>query len=241
MPPEDFAPAARKRFFTSASIVEGAGSFAIALDGKAARTRAGHALASPSRALAGAIAAEWNGQRERIDFRSMPMTRLRTTVIDRGVVDAAEWRRATLAFLATDLLCYRASAPSALIERQAAAWDPILAWAATQGILLKVGHGVAFIEQPQASLDAAAAVLDSASTDALIAVKSAAEIAGSAIVAIALWRGAFPAAALFAASRTDETFQAEKWGHDADAEARASQMNREFLDAARYLSLIAAG
>lgn len=233
-------PAAPRRFYSAVSIREGAGAFTLTLDDRPARTRARHALAAPSRSLAEAIAAEWASQAEKIDFLSMPMTRFRMTVIDRSEVDEAEWRRATLAFLASDHLCYRASSPRALVERQSAAFDPLLGWAASQGISLKTGEGVAFIEQPKVALDAGANLLGAATADELIAIKTAAEIAGSAVIAFALWRRAFPAEALFEASRTDEDFQAEKWGHDAEALARASRLRTDFLDAARYSTLVSA-
>ncbi len=233
--------AALRRFYASASVVHKAGTFSIQLDGKPARTRAGNALAAASRGLAEAIAAEWNGQGSEIDFLAMPLTRYRMTVVDRQQTDIEEWRRVTLGFLASDLLCYRASSPRALVERQAAEWDPILAWGAGEGLALATGKGVSFIAQPQQALNAGVALLSRTSPDELIAIKSAAEIAGSAVIALALWRRAFPPETLFAASRLDETFQAEKWGADTEAESRTHRLRADFLDAWRYLSFGSAG
>lgn len=233
-------PAALKRFYSAVSVTEAANGFTVTLDGKPARTRARHFLATPSRSLAEALAAEWASQSERIDFHSMPMTRFRMTVIDRSEADHAEWLRATLAFLSSDLLCYRAASPRDLVQRQAGAFDPLLDWAASQGIRLRTGEGVGFIKQPGTALDSGARLLGAATPDELIAIKTAAEIAGSAVIAFALWRRAFPAEALFEASRTDEVFQAEKWGQDAEALARARRLKADFLDAARYSTLVSA-
>ncbi len=231
------APAsAAKRFYKLANASDDG---VILLDGKPARTRARHPLCASQPALAGLIADEWNSQLDVIDFFKMPMTRYQMTVIDRGGVDAGAWRDATLGYLRTDLICYRAIGPAELVARQAAKWDPLLAWAKTQGVALRTGSGVGYIEQSDDALVAAATMLASAAPAALLAIKTAAEISGSAVIAMALWRRAFAEKALFEASRVDEIFQAEKWGADAEAQARARLLERDFLDAARYLSLAA--
>jgi chaperone required for assembly of F1-ATPase len=69
-------------------------------------------------------------------------------------------------------------------------------------------------------------------------MKAAAEIAGSAVIAIALAQGAFAPAPLFDASRVDDAFQAERWGADAEAAERTARLRREFLDAGRFLDLL---
>ena len=225
-----------RRFYKSATLHDGG---AILLDGKPAKTAARRELSATSRALADAIVEEWNAQDDVIDFATMPMTRFQMTMIDRGAADADHWRSAILAFLRSDLLCYRAAAPAELAARQTALWDPLLSWAASEGVALKSAAGVANIEQPSASLDRAADLLAAADAASLLAMKTAAEIAGSAVIALAMGRGAFRPEDLFDASRVDETFQAEKWGWDAEAQARARGMKREYLDAARYLRLAA--
>ena len=59
----------------------------------------------------------------------MPLTRLANAVIDavcdapRPVADEIE------KYLRSDLVFYRAEAPAGLVEKQARAWDPVLAWA----------------------------------------------------------------------------------------------------------------
>ncbi len=226
-----------KRLYKHASLAQDG---ALLLDGKLAKTRALHAFRTTSKSLAAAIADEWNAQGEEIAYASMPMTRFQMTVIDRGAADARLWREAALAFLRSDLICYRAAAPAELVTRQDARWNPLLAWAGFQGISLRTCFGVGFIDQPQASLEAGAAGIASADFAQILAIKTLAEISGSFVIALALRRGAFDAQALFEASRIDETYQSEKWGSDAAAEARRRQQNREFLDAARY-SMLAAG
>src|ERR1700732_3510230 len=76
----------RKRFYTTAGVVEAANGFAITLDDKTVRTPSGRPLAAPSRQIADAIAAEWEAQQETIDPLTMPLTRFANSVIE-GVVD----------------------------------------------------------------------------------------------------------------------------------------------------------
>lgn len=228
-----------KRFYKSAAVDEAAGGFFLRLDGKAAKTRAARALAAPTAMLGVALADEWNAQGEFIDFSAMPMTRFVMTLIDLGESDAGKWSDVLLSFLKSDLLCYRAGEPAALAVRQSEAWDPLLNWAAGfLGAALKTGAGVSFIEQPSAPIAAAQSRFAAASAPSLIGMKAAAEISGSAVIALALAEDVFPAETLFDASRIDETFQAERWGRDGEAEARAKRLRADFLDAARFLRLL---
>jgi chaperone required for assembly of F1-ATPase len=224
-----------KRTYKTAMAVDGA----LLLDGRPAKTRAGSALAFASEAVMAEIEREWRAQQESIVFAAMPITRFAATVIDLGDADAEKWRQVLLSFLRSDLLCYRAERPPALVERQNAAWDPLLDWASIRcGISLISSDGVSHIEQPADAILAGERRFAAASAAELVGMKAAAEIAGSAVIAIALAQGAFAPAALFDASRVDDTFQAECWGADAEAAERTARLRREFLDAGRFLDLL---
>jgi chaperone required for assembly of F1-ATPase len=225
-----------KRFYKAAAADDGN---CLRLDGKAAKTRGGAALVAPSGALGAAIADEWNAQGDVIDFNAMPLTRFAMTLVDLGDSDAGKWRGVLRSFLKSDLLCYRASHPAALVARQNEIWDPLLRWASDAlGVKLACGVGVSFVDQPAGALAAGDRAIAAASAATLLGVKSAAEISGSAIIALALAHKTFDADYLFEASRVDENFQQEQWGVDAEAAARAAQLSRDFNDAARFLSLL---
>src|ERR1700728_2413453 len=124
-------PEKRHRFYgtVSSAAVAGGGGFEVLLDAKPARTPAGRILAAPSAPLAQAIGGEWQAQGELINPASMPLTRLANSIID-GVSDRADAVAAEVKkYLASDLICYRATSPQKLVERQAHHWDPIIAWA----------------------------------------------------------------------------------------------------------------
>ena len=100
-------PLLRRRFYQRATAESAADGHVACLDGVPIRTPAGHALAAPTLALAEAIAAEWEAQRDVIDPANMPLTRLANAIID-GVAHAARPVAAEIEkYLASDLLFYR--------------------------------------------------------------------------------------------------------------------------------------
>src|SRR6201987_1539256 len=76
----------RKRFYAKADVAEADGGFAVALDGKPIKTPSGRIVAVPSRAIAEAMASEWEAQQEPIDPTTRPITRFASSVID-AVID----------------------------------------------------------------------------------------------------------------------------------------------------------
>ena len=58
------------------------------------------------------------------------------------------------------------------------------------------------------------------------------------MLGLAVARGALDAAAAWELSRIDETWQAEHWGLDAEAEAAAARRRADFLRAAAMLALL---
>jgi chaperone required for assembly of F1-ATPase len=207
-------PALRHRFYRNAAIASTADGHGVVLDDKPIHTPARRLLAAPTRALAEAIAAEWEAQRELIDPAKMPLTRLANSIID-GVADAEGPVAAEIEkYLASDLLFYRATSPLKLHERQAQQWDPILAWARDAlGADFKLGEGIVHIAQPEAALKAAAAAIP---TDPwrLGAVHVVTTLTGSALIALALLRGRLTAEAAWEAAHVDEDWNMEQWGKD---------------------------
>jgi chaperone required for assembly of F1-ATPase len=224
----------RQRFYTLAHVGElahageGEGGYPLLLDGKPVRTPARRLLAAPSAQLAERIAAEWNAQTGAIDPAQMPVTRLANAIVD-GV---AERRQAVVdevvQYLGSDLLCYRAEAPAALIARQSQHWDPILDWARDAlGARFFQIQGIVFSEQPPHAIAAARSTIP-ADPWRLGAVSSITTITGSALLALALAQNAVDGDSAWTAAQVDEDWQTEKWGSDSDALARRSARRAEF-------------
>jgi chaperone required for assembly of F1-ATPase len=233
-------PVLRKRFYREATAGAGAGGgFPLLLDGKPVKTPVRRPLAAPTRALALAIAAEWNAQAETIDPARMPLTRLANAVID-AVADQAQAVTEEVAkYLGSDLLCYRADAPEGLVEWQARAWDPVLAWAAEAlGARFVLAQGVVHVAQPREAIAAARAAIPG-ETWRLGAVASITALTGSGLLALALAHRAIDADAAWAAAHVDEDWQMEYWGRDQHVLERRVFHFAEFQAATKVLGLVA--
>jgi chaperone required for assembly of F1-ATPase len=228
----------RKRFYENAGVAEDGGDFAVALDGKPVRTPARRPLATPSRELTAAIADEWNAQSDVIDPANMPLTRLSNSIID-GVADnREEVRNDIVKYLGSDLLFYRADGPEGLTERQAAAWDPIVLWAADAlGARFIMVEGVVFAAQPETAIAAAARTIPE-NVWRLGAVHSVMTLTGSALLALALAHGAISADDAWTAAHVDEAWQMEQWGRDSLAMERRAHRGAEMKAAATVLALV---
>ncbi len=232
-------PSLRKRFYERAHVAgpgEGDGH-QVLLDGKPVKTPARHALAAPTRPLAEAIAAEWHAQKGVIDPASMPLTRLANAAIDAVRAARGPVAQEIVKYLGTDLLCYRADAPAALIEAQSEAWDPVLAWAREQyGARFVLAQGVMHVPQPGEAL-AAMRVAIPDDPWRLAAVSSIMTLTGSALLALALASGALDADAAWAAAHVDEDWQMSQWGKDNLALERRAFREAEFRAAVMVLRL----
>jgi chaperone required for assembly of F1-ATPase len=243
-PPDDPIEATRRsmrtelprRFYATAATAAMADGYAVRLDDKPVRTPARRVLAAPTLKLADAIAAEWQAQQDVIDPAKMPLTRLANAIID-GVADAPQPVADEIAkYLASDLLFYRAASPQGLVERQAHHWDPILDWARQAlGADFKLGEGVVYVAQPEAALAAARAAIP-AEPWRLGAVHAITTLTGSALIALAMARGALSSDAAWQAAHVDEDWNMAQWGRDEVAMARRDFRFAEFRAAATVLS-----
>ncbi|MET1027374.1 MAG: ATP12 family protein [Dongiaceae bacterium] len=215
------------------------GGWEVTLDGKLLRSPAKASLILPSEALALAIRNEWDAQQDRIQPRSMPMMQFASTAVDRVMPNRATIVQDIAAYAGSDLICYRAGGPSALVERQQELWQALVDWANGRfDIALRVTTGIMAIEQSAHSLNALARAVDLLDPWRLTAVAGVTTIAGSLIIALALFEGRLTPEAAVAAAQLDEIFQAERWGEDAEAVARRHGQAQEIIDAARFLTLL---
>lgn len=229
-------PELPRRFYAQAGVVERDGLFAVALDGRVARTPGKALLAFDDADIAGLIAEEWAGQVERIDPFSMPMTRIANSAID-GVRSAREAVIAEIAsYGGSDFLCYRADGPDELMRRQKDAWNPVLAWAAdVLGADLAVVEGIVHRPQPAEALAAIRAAVASHDDLALASLHVVTTLTGSAVLGLAVALGHLEPEAAWAAAHVDEDYQAELWGADEEARQRRAARWREMEAAAKLL------
>lgn len=226
-----------RRFYKAATAAaDGAG---VMLDERRLRTPRGAVFAAPTRALAEAIAAEWDAQDEFIRPATMPLTQFAFAAIDHTGPRRDEIVGYIVKFGETDLVCHRAEGPSPLVARQSALWDPMIAWAHQElGVMLPVVVGVLAAPVHAETLETLRAHAAAADDFELTALAQAAGLAGSALIAFALLRGRLGAADAFTAAALDELWSQTHWGADAEAQARLDRQRAEFENIARFIALL---
>lgn len=228
-----------KRFYKATAVTGEAPPYGVALDGRPLRTPARELLAVPTRALAEAIAAEWNAQGEEIQPRAMPLTGLANAAIDRVAPDPDTFADTLSRFAETELLAYRADAPAPLVARQAAEWDPLLAWARGRyDVDFRLVTGIIHQAQPAATLARVAVAYRAFDPFRLAALNPVVTISGSAIIGLAVAEGRLDAAGAWSTGHLDELWQEEQWGKDPLAEAGQRERQQDLAAAVAFLRLL---
>ncbi|RMF12569.1 MAG: ATPase [Alphaproteobacteria bacterium] len=231
-----------KRFYKNVTVAARDGGFAVELDGRAVRTPAKTLLLLPTQALASALAEEWDRQGETVLPAEMPMTRMANTAIDRIGRNTGPVIDEISGYARADHLCYWAEHPRELVERQAQAWLPHLRWVEQRfGAKLQVVEGVMHQDQPEEVLSALHAAVAAFNAFELAALHTLTTITGSLVLALAVADGRLSAEDAFTVSQIDETFQIERWGVDAEAEARRKRLAGEMAAAGRFLICLRQG
>ncbi|ATX65199.1 ATP12 family chaperone protein [Roseinatronobacter bogoriensis] len=230
---------AKKRFWAQAEVCAAEGGFTVTLDGRPVKTPGKAVLVVPTEAVAALIAAEFQAQDKVLDPNAMPITRAANSAIDKVAVARAEVTELFAAYGDSDLVCYRAEGPEALIAREARAWDPLVDWAAHRyGLRPNVRTGIVHAAQPSALLESMRSDVEGLSVFELTAFHDLVSMTGSLIIALAVLDRFDTPEALWDASRVDEEWQAEQWGRDEIADALTAGRKQAFLDAARlYFAL----
>jgi chaperone required for assembly of F1-ATPase len=230
--------ARKRRFYKEVAVRDDPAGFAVVLDRRPIRTPARRMLAPPRRPLAEAIASEWGAQSEFVDPAAMPMTRLANSIID-GVAAAADECAAEIVnYLGCDLVCYRAGAPKALVARQSLCWDPIMAWAKSAlGAEFVTVRGITHVRQPEDAIERASAVIPR-DPWRLGAAHAITTLTGSALIALAMTRGAIGTDAAWAAAHVDEDWNIKLWGRDELGLKRRAYRLAEMEAAAKVLAEI---
>lgn len=243
----DLKKALPMRFYKEAKADHRNGAYVLLLDGRVAKSPARNPLALPTLAAARRLAEEWQAQRDFIDLAAMPFTRIVNSAID-GMARHLDATVEEIAkYAGSDLVCYRATGPSALAEAQAAAWNRVLAFAREKlGARFICTEGVVFVEQPEPARTAVRetigriAASGPAAPFALAALHVMTTLTGSVLVALAVVYGELTAAEAWAAAHVDEDFEMREWGEDAQALERRARLWLEMEAAADLFEAVGA-
>ena len=230
----------KKRFWQQAAAVLTEGGYTVQLDGKPIRTPAKAAFLMPKMALAEAVAEEWQAQEGTVQPDRMPLTRTVNSALDKvspahdAVVDLVA------SYGASDLICYRAEAPQGLIDRQAEVWDPLVTHAREVfQAPLNVSSGLMPVPQPSDSIARLRHCVQKMSNFQLAALHDLVALSGSLIIGLAATKDFHTIESLWAASRIDESWQAEHWGEDASANTEANLKRDAFYCAKQFFGFCA--
>jgi chaperone required for assembly of F1-ATPase len=228
-----------RRFYRAVTVAAAPDGFRIKLDERTLRSPANREFVLPTRGLAEAIAEEWRAQGDKIAPATMPLMQIAATAVDQVAAAPADTAAAIVGYAGTDLLCYRAEAPAALVERQQRLWQPILDWAALHlDAPFVVTAGVMHRPQPEAALAVVQAAIAGFDPFRLAALSLLTAATGSVVLALAVRAGRIDPDAAAALSQLDESFQAEQWGEDAEALGRRVSLQADILAAGRFLALL---
>ncbi|HKX90703.1 MAG TPA: ATP12 family protein [Sphingopyxis sp.] len=228
-----------KRFWKEVAVVAESDGWGIALDGRPVRTPQRAPLAVASTVLAEAIATEWRDVGETIDPATMPMTGLTNAAIDLAAPDLAAFAAPVAAYAESDLFCYRDARDAALQAEQAAAWNPLLAWAEERyDVEFALTQGVLPVDQPEATIAALQDAVFAQSPWHVTALTPLVTIGGSLVAGLALIESAHDADALWDAVSLDDLYQERRWGADIEAQKTRAANKRDWDNAARFLRLL---
>ena len=229
-----------RRFWSETSVAEAEGMFTVLLDAKPLRLPNGAALAVPQRALAAAIATEWQvatlgGSVEASNLRLTSLAGQTKLVI---ASDPAALVARLLSRLRGDLLIYRVLDPPELAARQQAAWQPWLDWAATTlNAPLTATSALSAQDPTPATRAAIEQHLAACDIWALAGLERLTNGLSSLILALAVLREALTPQQAHQLATLESRFQAEKWGIDPAVTAREAEIAADIEAAALFIRL----
>jgi chaperone required for assembly of F1-ATPase len=227
-----------RRFWKEATVAAVEGGWTVRLDARPVRTPAKAPLVVPTEAMARAIAAEWDAQSGEVKPDTMPFTRAANSALDKVTLQFDAVVEIIAAYGGSDLLCYRATGPEALADRQAQGWDPLLDWAAdTFGARLAVTAGVMPVAQDAAALARLSQRVAAFTPFQIAAFHDLVALSGSLVLAFAVTEGRLDADTAWRLSRIDEDWQIEQWGADEEATEAAAVKQAAFAQATRFFAL----
>ncbi len=217
-----------RKFYKTVSVVAVDGGWQVQLDTRNLRTPKAALMVLPTRAVADLVAAEWDAQTDVIEMAAMHATRLANTAIETIGGSRAGVADQIADYAGTDLVCYFADAPEALVARQEAAWAPMLARAeADEGLRFERCVGIIHRPQPGETLTKVRELALSLDDFTLAGLAFGVPLFGSAVLAIGVLRGWIDGEAAYDLSRVDEAFQEAQWGVDEEAAERTARLRIE--------------
>ncbi|MDD9841701.1 MAG: hypothetical protein OXU76_03425 [Alphaproteobacteria bacterium] len=263
------------KHFEKIEIASTENGFAIMLDGQALKTQAQTVIHVPTKKMAETLVQEWekakqDNMQENIigafdtqeidiqafdtqafDAKTLPLTRIVSGAFDLSAHEIDKQAARFVDYGNHDILCYRATHPDMLVERQSEEWDPMIEWCAqTFDISFQQTTKLKPIDQPPETLEKLRALymdnpnIGQGATDNPAphlwqnGLSRFATLSNSAILALAVAAGQLDVETAYELSFLDELFQIEQWGVDEDALRRLTILKQEMALLVDYFSLL---
>ncbi len=229
-----------KRVYREVHVSQSDGGYRVLLDQIPLRSLCRKDLKLVNEVLARAVASEWEDQGDEIDTSVLRLTTLARRATDLTDQDRARIEAVLIAYIETDLVCYRAEQPPALVRLQCAAWDPMVAWAKKRySCAPSVTNGI-LPTAPDADVSRRySAVIADFTAEQLVVLQEITAITGSLILALALSEGEIDSDRAWYAGNIDEDYNISRWTEDAEAADRRARQRADLDAAAFYLAAIA--
>ena len=227
-----------KRFYEQVSVNEVDGGWQVMLDTRALKTVKGSPQVVPSKALAHALASEWDAQGDKIDPATLPMRDMADYAVDIVAPDAGALIEKSLQYGDTDTLLYRADPEEPLYVRQQEVWEPIVTGFEDRlGAKFTRISGIIHRPQSEEVLSRLRDEMTGQSPFSLAAIEMMTHLAASLITGLSAAQKDADALALWNAASLEEEWQAEEWGRDEEAEERREKRTADFLKAREFWAL----
>lgn len=200
--------------------------YAVTLDGKTVKTPRQQPVRLPTRAMAFAVAHEWDAQNHDIRPATMPIMTLASTALDLVLTSSSkETIDEMMHYLHTDTVCYQVTADQQdkLVALQQKKWKPIRKWFSdtfegevdvSHGSIDRLAHGEELVTNVRA-------FLEQLNDFELTAMRALTKECKSLITALAVFKRHVTAKEAMDICRLEEEFQINNWGlveggHDLD-------------------------
>lgn len=229
-----------KKFYKSVNIRQDNSKYFIELDGKSIKTPSGSTLYADNIDTANQSMNEWANQEDDIDPQTMPVTQILITCIDRVRKDREDMHDLLLAYLDTDLLCYRAAEPPEMRKAQEKEWDQWVKWFEEKyKTELKTTFSIIAIKQPKDVKEELCKEVKNLSDIEFTILQLVTSMSGSIIMGMAFLHRSASCEAVYNAAHAEENLKAEIYneefyGKSPTQEKKQNSMTRD-LNAAHVI------
>ncbi len=233
-----------KRFYKHVAVLQTPSGYSITLDGTDIKTPLRVPLEAPTHPLALLMQEEWESQGDTINHETMPITQIITTALDRVHKDRSEIEKNVLAYLDTDMICYRAEQPETYSRRQAGAWNPWIDWFEEKtGDRLLTTTALTALKQSEKNIEYTSEYINNLDLWNFTLFQLLVSITGSVVLSMAFMEKQIDSEALFDLSHVEDLLKSEIYnedfyGLDTTQERKWNITKRDFIAVRKILETL---